>query len=55
MNYKVGITGTVAFVGEVAKNSATKPTIETLLEKALVTYHDPQIVGAIDCALQRTE
>lgn len=52
---KVGITGTVAFVGGVAKNPAMKPMIEVLLDKAVVTYHNPQIVGAIGCALQRTE
>ncbi|MBN2857743.1 MAG: 3-hydroxyacyl-ACP dehydratase [Candidatus Delongbacteria bacterium] len=49
---KVGINGELAFVGGVAKNSAMKPLLEKLLGKTIVTYHNPQIVGAIGCALE---
>lgn len=48
---RVGIDEEVAFVGGVAKNSAMRSILELTLKKKILVPDDPQIIGALGCAI----
>lgn len=48
---KVGITDDIAFVGGVAKNIAIKTILEQKLNKPIFVPENPQIIGALGCAI----
>jgi len=48
---KVGLMDDLVFVGGVAKNIAMKSLLETSLQMPVLSYEEPQIIGALGCAL----
>lgn len=52
---RVGIREQVAFVGGVARNPAMRQLLQQELQQPVIVPDDPQIVGALGCALASRE